>query len=146
MAAPNPPLPPPHNQPLPPNTFHPDNETSSYDAYELCLENESRIDARDTTKLVHARCLGYLLRELPTDGRKVVAHEILECVRLFLTAGLVTVKRYARLITCTRYTTINPLITLTEFRLPSLGHTSCPLPRIAPGPLLPPERSSCHGC
>ena len=80
MAAPNPPLPPPHNQPLPPNTFHPDNETSSYDAYELCLENESRIDARDTTKLVHARCLGYLLRELPTDGRKVVAHEILQCV------------------------------------------------------------------
>jgi hypothetical protein len=80
MAAPNPPLPPPHNQPLPPNTFHPDNATPLYDAYRLCLENESRIEARDTTNLAHARCLGYMLRELPTDGRDVVAEEILQCV------------------------------------------------------------------
>jgi len=80
MAAPNPPLPPPRNQPLPPNTFHPVNETPFYDAYQCCLENESQTEARSTTKLLYARCLGYLLRELPTDGRNVVAHEILECV------------------------------------------------------------------
>ena len=76
MAAPNPPLP-PRNQPLPPNTFQ---EAPLRDAYEYCLENESQIEAGDTTTLAHARCLGYLLRELPADGPNVLAHEILGCV------------------------------------------------------------------
>ncbi len=79
MAAPNPPLPPP-NQPLPPNTFQSVNEAALHDAYEYCLENESQIEAGDTTTLVYPRCLGYLLRELPTEGQNVVAHEILGCV------------------------------------------------------------------
>jgi hypothetical protein len=81
MAAPNPPLPPPRNQPLPPNRFHPVNEAPFYDAYDYCLGNESETEARgDTTALADARCLGYLLCELPTKGQNVVANKILECV------------------------------------------------------------------
>ena len=80
MVAPNPPLLDP-NQPLPPNTFQSVNEPALHDAYEYCLDNESQIEAGgDTTALAHARCLGYLLRELPTEGQNVVAHEILGCV------------------------------------------------------------------
>ena len=80
MAVPNPPLP-PRNQPLPLNTFHPVKETPFYEAYECCIGNESETQARgDTTALADARCLGYLLRELPTKGQDVVAKEILESV------------------------------------------------------------------
>ena len=78
MAVPNLLLPSPCNQPLPLNTFHPVNKTPFYDAYEYCLGNESKTEARgDTTTLANACCLGYLLQELPTKGQNVVANEIL---------------------------------------------------------------------
>jgi hypothetical protein len=87
MAAPKPQLPPPfpRNQPLPPNPFHPENDVALHDAYQRCFDNEkeatSTLPGTTTTALIYARFLGYLLLELPTnEGRRVLGHEILECV------------------------------------------------------------------
>jgi hypothetical protein len=83
MAAPNTQLPPPfpRNQPLPPNPFHSENDVALHDAYQCCFDNEMELTgaALAGPPLIYARCLGYLLLELPDEGRRVVAHEILEC-------------------------------------------------------------------
>jgi hypothetical protein len=53
--------------------------------YRRCFDNEkeatSTLPGTTTTPLIYARFLGYLLLELPTnEGRRVLGHEILECV------------------------------------------------------------------
>jgi hypothetical protein len=82
MATPKPQLPPPFptNQPLPPNPFHPENDVALHDAYQRCFDNEKEATLAGNTPLIYARCLGYLLLELPDEGRRVLAHEILEYV------------------------------------------------------------------
>lgn len=69
------------NQPLPPNPFTQSNEGLFYNAYKCCLDMEHDHSNPDDLYLVHARCLGYLITELPPNGRKAVADEINLCCK-----------------------------------------------------------------
>jgi hypothetical protein len=69
-------------QPLPVNinNMNRDNQAPFYDAYEQCPRMEADTDAdSDPDTQMLARCLGYLLRELPHDAGGVVAQEITDC-------------------------------------------------------------------
>ncbi|KAF9483353.1 hypothetical protein BDN70DRAFT_315060 [Pholiota conissans] len=65
-------------QSLPLNTYEP----PIYEAYEQCLMMEANAGT-DTDTLMLARCLGYLIRELPNEARELLAQEIVECFANF---------------------------------------------------------------
>lgn len=70
----------PQKQPLPTNTYDPSNSSQAtfYCAYEQCLAMENATDANELD-LIHARCLGYLILELPHAASLVVAKEVVSC-------------------------------------------------------------------
>ena len=70
----------PQRVPLPPNPFNQGRETSFYEAYECCLQDENRA-GNDARLLMYSRCLGYLILEAPSpEARHIIANEIIDCV------------------------------------------------------------------
>lgn len=69
----------PRNQPLPLNPFDQNNEGCLHSAYNCCLKMEYEHLHCNDIFVIHARCLGYLITELPPKGRKAVSEEILVC-------------------------------------------------------------------
>ncbi|KAJ3539371.1 hypothetical protein NMY22_g4768 [Coprinellus aureogranulatus] len=68
----------PRNQPLPQNPFTLQDLPVLHAAYEQCLGSER--EAQSDQEVMHARCLGYFLTELPTPGGKsFVAEDIALC-------------------------------------------------------------------
>jgi len=69
----------PQQQPLLPNPYHQLDQVNYHEAYNHCLQ--SKAEAGTTvTRLMFARCIGYLILEAPTSaGRDIISDEILEC-------------------------------------------------------------------
>ncbi|CAA7265222.1 unnamed protein product [Cyclocybe aegerita] len=79
VAVPFPPAPVPVRQPLPPNPYIEAIQPACHSAYDQCLQAEQAAGG-DSQFLMHARCLGYLIREAPDDeARCHVSEEILLC-------------------------------------------------------------------
>ncbi|KAF8198544.1 hypothetical protein BJ912DRAFT_922485 [Pholiota molesta] len=67
-------------QPLPANIYTRDTRAPLHAAYEQCLRMEADGGAdSDTDTQMLARCLGYLILELPNEASGVVAQEIMDC-------------------------------------------------------------------
>ena len=64
-------------QPLPVNPYHPYKEALLHDAYNQCVMMET--NAADEETLMLARCLGYLMLELPGEANGTVANEVVAC-------------------------------------------------------------------
>lgn len=65
-------------EPLPQNPFHLHDQLDLHAAYDQCLASEH--EAESEQALIYARCLGYLLIELPmTRGQRMVAEDIILC-------------------------------------------------------------------
>jgi hypothetical protein len=64
-------------QPLPANPYNPNKEVPLHDAYSQCVMMET--NAGDEEALMLARCLGYLMLELPGEANKVLANEVVAC-------------------------------------------------------------------
>lgn len=62
-------------QPLPANTYNPSTQASLYHAYEHCLAMEAASEGN----AIHARCIGYLIRELPPGASALVASDLASC-------------------------------------------------------------------
>jgi hypothetical protein len=68
----------PAKQPLPLNPFHPGNLPDLHHAYNQCLTSESEAESEE--EVMYARCLGYLLIEVPTSrGKHMIAEDITLC-------------------------------------------------------------------
>jgi hypothetical protein len=65
-------------QPLPVNTFDPNTEAPLYEGYTQCVMMETDAGGNRET-LILARCLGYLILELPHDAGELVANEVVAC-------------------------------------------------------------------
>ena len=69
----------PQRQPLLPNPYHQLDQVNYHEAYKHCLQCEAEAGTT-VTRLMFARCLGYLILEAPTSaGRDMISDEILEC-------------------------------------------------------------------
>ena len=69
----------PQRQPLLPNPYHQLDQVNYHEAYNHCLQCEAEAGT-GVTRLMFARCLGYLILEAPTStGRDMISDEILEC-------------------------------------------------------------------
>ena len=65
-------------QPLPLNPYNPNTEASLYDAFNQCILMEA--DAGNNAhRQMLARCLGYLILQLPQEAKGIVANEIVVC-------------------------------------------------------------------
>jgi hypothetical protein len=65
-------------QPLPVNPYDPNTEAPLYEGYTQCVMMETDAGGNGK-KLMLARCLGYLILELPHDAGELVAIEIVAC-------------------------------------------------------------------
>jgi len=69
----------PQWRPLLPNPYHQLDQVNYHEAYNHCLQSEAEAGAT-VTRLMFARCLGYLILEAPTSaGRDMILDEILDC-------------------------------------------------------------------
>ena len=69
----------PQRRPLLPNPYHQLDQVNYHEAYNRCLQSEAEAGTT-VTRLMFARCLGYLILEAPTSaGRDMISDEILEC-------------------------------------------------------------------
>jgi hypothetical protein len=66
-------------QPLPANPYNPNKEAPLHDAYNQCVMMETNLNAGDEEALMLARCLGYLMLELPGEANGTVANEVVSC-------------------------------------------------------------------
>jgi hypothetical protein len=64
-------------QPLPANPYNPNKEAPLHDAYSQCVMMET--NTGDEEVLMLARCLGYLMLELPGEANEVMANEVVAC-------------------------------------------------------------------
>jgi hypothetical protein len=65
-------------QPLPVNPYNAITQISLHEAYRQCVMMETEAGGNGET-LMLARCLGYLILELPGESNQVVAHEVVAC-------------------------------------------------------------------
>ena len=65
-------------QPLPHNPHNPNTEASLYDAFNQCILMEAGA-GNNADRQMLARCLGYLILQLPQEAKGVVADEIVTC-------------------------------------------------------------------
>jgi hypothetical protein len=69
-------------QSLPLNPYDPNTEAFLHDAFSQCMQMEA--DAgNDGYAQMLARCLGFLMLELPHEASEIVANEILACYANF---------------------------------------------------------------
>ena len=66
-------------QPLPPNPYNFSTEAPLHDAYSQCIMMEAEA-GNDVEAQMLARCLGYLITELPREAGESVANEVNEVV------------------------------------------------------------------
>ena len=65
-------------QPLPANPYDPNAQAPLYEGYAQCAMMETEAGGNGKN-LMLARCLGYLILELPHDAGELVAFEVLDC-------------------------------------------------------------------
>ena len=65
-------------QPLPLNQYDPNTQAFLHDAYNQCILMEANAGNDENTQML-ARCLGFLMRELPPEASELVANEIVGC-------------------------------------------------------------------
>ena len=67
-------------QPLPLNPYNPNTEAPLYDAFNLCILMEADAGHNGNAhRQMFARCLGYLMLQLPQKAKEIVANEIVVC-------------------------------------------------------------------
>jgi len=62
----------PQRQPLLPNPYHQLDQVNYHEAYNRCLQSEAEAGAT-VTRLMFARCLGYLILKAPTSAGRDTA-------------------------------------------------------------------------
>ena len=71
-------------QPLPLNPYNPNTQPSLHDAFDQCRQMEANaLAGNDGEAQMLARCLGFLIQELPDDTGEIVAHEVIDCYANF---------------------------------------------------------------
>ena len=67
-------------QPLPLNSHNPNTEALLYDAFNQCVLMEADASNNGNAhRQMFARCLGYLILQLPQEAKGIVANEIVVC-------------------------------------------------------------------
>ena len=71
-------------QPLPLNPYNPNTQALLHDAFDQCMQMEANaLAGNDGKAQMLARCLGFLILELPHGASEIVAHEVVGCFAEF---------------------------------------------------------------
>jgi len=70
--------------PLPQNPYNFNTEPAFSDAFSQCIQMETDANVNgNEQRLILARCLGFLMQELPQEASELVANEIVACLANF---------------------------------------------------------------